>query len=84
MKTLRYRKLTVTYVVIFHLQTAMLWTAPEHIQELLHSDGEKDAKSQKGDVYSFAVIVHEILYRSGPYSIEVDKTETAEGFEISS
>ncbi|ESO05548.1 hypothetical protein HELRODRAFT_77336 [Helobdella robusta] len=37
----------------------LLWTAPEH---LLPS-----GSSQKGDVYSFAIIVYEILFKCFPY-----------------
>lgn len=32
-----------------------LWTAPEHLRE--------EGTSQKGDVYSFAIIAHEIVLR---------------------
>uniref|UniRef100_UPI00358FD6B1 guanylyl cyclase C-like n=1 Tax=Myxine glutinosa TaxID=7769 RepID=UPI00358FD6B1 len=38
-----------------------LWTAPEH----LHNDGA----SQKGDVYSFGIILQELLYRRGVFFI---------------
>ena len=43
-----------------------LWTSPELLR--LHSpppDG-----TQKGDVYSFAVICQEIVYRNGPFYVE--------------
>ncbi|RVE69219.1 hypothetical protein OJAV_G00075340 [Oryzias javanicus] len=36
-----------------------LWTAPEHLR--------KDGVSQKGDVYSYAVIAHEIVTRKTPF-----------------
>ena len=39
----------------------LLWTAPE----FLRSTDEKG--SQKGDVYSFAIILQEIILRTGPY-----------------
>ncbi|ESO05555.1 hypothetical protein HELRODRAFT_77483 [Helobdella robusta] len=39
----------------------LLWTAPEH---LLASYSKA---SQEGDVYSFAIVVYEILYRCFPY-----------------
>ncbi|CAN9505803.1 unnamed protein product [Ophioblennius macclurei] len=36
-----------------------LWTAPEHLR--------KDGVSQKGDVYSYAIIAHEIVMRQPPF-----------------
>ena len=44
----------------------LLWTAPE----LLRMGDERPVYgSQKGDVYSFAIILQEILYRALPYFI---------------
>lgn len=61
----------------FVFQIALLWTAPELIQKQL--DNAKNAASPKGDVYSFAIIVHEIVFRRGPYSMDADETATAQG-----
>lgn len=36
-----------------------MWTAPEHLR--------KDGVSQKGDVYSYAIIAHEIVMRRSPF-----------------
>ncbi|KAM6913401.1 guanylyl cyclase C [Lycodopsis pacificus] len=36
-----------------------VWTAPEHLR--------KDGVSQKGDVYSYAIIAHEIVMRRSPF-----------------
>ncbi|XP_072299840.1 guanylyl cyclase C [Eucyclogobius newberryi] len=36
-----------------------LWTAPEHLR--------KNGISQKGDVYSYAIIAHEIIMRKAPF-----------------
>ena len=46
--------------------TDLYWTAPE----LLHTmDGIKSqfTKTQNGDVYSYGIILHEILSRDEPY-----------------
>jgi len=43
--------------------TAKLWTAPE----LLRSVCRPPEGSQKGDVYSFAIICQEIVHRRGPF-----------------
>ncbi|KAJ8283828.1 hypothetical protein COCON_G00026780 [Conger conger] len=40
-----------------------LWTAPEHLR--------KEGISQKGDVYSFAIICQEIILRRNPFYTEV-------------
>lgn len=36
-----------------------LWTAPEHLR--------RQGVSQKGDVYSYAIIAHEIMLRKAPF-----------------
>ena len=40
-------------------QLSDLWTAPEHLR--------KNGVSQKGDVYSYAIIAHEIIMRKTPF-----------------
>jgi len=50
------------------LCTALLWTAPElGASQRASATGLSVVThgTQKGDVYSFAIILHEILYRSG-------------------
>ena len=39
----------------------MFWRAPEHIRNTVIKG------SQKGDVYSFGIILHEMFGRAGPY-----------------
>ncbi|XP_070555138.1 speract receptor-like [Ptychodera flava] len=45
---------------------SLLWCAPEHLRE---GDNMPPAGSQKGDVYSFAIILQEIYSRAGPYHL---------------
>lgn len=52
--------------------TELLWTAPEHIRQRSNGIGA----SQKGDVFSFGIILQEIAMRSGPYE---GNNEDAEG-----
>lgn len=51
---------TLTRILFLHISSNIfflidLWTAPEHLR--------KDGISQKGDVYSFAIIAQEIMLR---------------------
>ena len=50
------------------MYTEMLWTAPEVLRSEMPPKG-----SQKGDVYSYGIMLHEILTRNLPYS-EAGKT----------
>ncbi|XP_014665847.1 PREDICTED: atrial natriuretic peptide receptor 1-like [Priapulus caudatus] len=45
-----------------HRHINMLWRAPEHLRAPMPRSGTK-----AGDVYSFAIILQEIITRSGPY-----------------
>lgn len=54
----------------------MLWCAPEHI-----IDGEMDNRgSQKGDVYSYGIILQEIANRKPPYSMYPFEPQGNEGW----
>lgn len=44
-------------------QTDLLWTAPE----LLRSSSLRRRGSFYGDIYSFAIIVQEVITRSSPF-----------------
>lgn len=63
-------------MIVIILLLGKLWTAPELI----------DAPSvpvvqmyQKGDVYSFAIICQEVIYRMGVFYIKGDEALGAEG-----
>jgi len=45
-----------------------LWTAPE----LLRMTTRPINGTQKADVYSFAIILQEIMFRAEPYFIDID------------
>ena len=48
------------YIIRF---SAKLWTAPE----ILRDEHTYFGGTQKGDVYAFAIILHEISMRQGPF-----------------
>jgi len=52
----------------FEFYRDQLWTAPE----LLRIKTPPVNGTQKADVYSFAIILQEIIYRATPYFIDVD------------
>lgn len=45
-----------------------LWTAPE----LLRMNARPVNGTQQADVYSFAIILQEIMFRAEPYFIDID------------
>lgn len=51
-----------TYLLMLFLD--LLWTSPELLVNPFHS--RKGTK--EGDVYSFSIILHEIIYRMGPFA----------------
>jgi atrial natriuretic peptide receptor A len=55
-----------------------LWTAPE----LLRAECECPKGSQKGDVYSFSIIVHEIVTRKGVFYLGDDICKEPKGILI--
>jgi hypothetical protein len=48
---------------VLTVTAAKLWTAPELLRNSHHSP----EGSQKGDVYSFAIVCQEIVHRRGPF-----------------
>lgn len=53
----------------------LLWTCPEILRDT------KKPFTSKGDVYSFSIILHEIIYREGAFFCE-DDAFPAEGLMI--
>jgi len=52
----------------YHFYRDELWTAPE----LLRMTTRRINGTQKADVYSFAIILQEIMFRAAPFFIVVD------------
>jgi len=58
----------------------MLWTAPEILIERNEADGAFVSGTQEGDVYSFAIIVQEMLCRNGPFYVSEQYKPHPKGF----
>ncbi|XP_055349485.1 atrial natriuretic peptide receptor 1-like [Paramacrobiotus metropolitanus] len=53
--------------------TKLLWRAPELLRQAMPPKG-----TQKGDVYSFAIIIQQIILRSGPFELPNDPLELSD------
>jgi len=56
----------------FEFYRRQLWTAPE----LLRMTARPVNGTQKADVYSFAIILQEIMFRADPYFIDIDPPQS--------
>ena len=59
----------------------MLWTAPELLYKRHAGLNTKKAAqgTQPGDIYSFAIVLQEILYRALPYQATGEQTMVTKG-----
>jgi len=57
----------------------MLWTAPEILIERNQEEGKFVPGTPKGDVYSFAIIVQEMLYRNGTFFVSEENQPSPKG-----
>ena len=67
------------FCIVIVLMSDMLWTAPEILVEK-NANETFVPGTQAGDVYSFAIIVQEIIYRNGPFWVCEDHQPSAKGF----
>ena len=61
----------LTQVGEFQYYHDLLWTAPE----LLRMSNPPQSGTQKGDVYSFAIITQEIIFRAAPFFVNDSSPE---------
>lgn len=64
---------------MFKYSSDLLWTAPE----VLPSLKEKPKGTKEGDVYSFSIILHEIVYRMGAFAGHPSSTYEGEFAKMS-
>ena len=55
-------------ISVSRLHTDLLWTAPELLRPSERAMRERDTR--KADVYSFAIILQEILFQTHAYDLE--------------
>ena len=69
-------------MIVVVLMSDMLWTAPELLIERNKTGNPFVPGTQKGDVYSFAIIAQEILYRNGPFFVCEDNQPRPQGLRF--
>ena len=59
----------------------LLWTSPELLREFCNLDGIEESLRYKVDVYSYGIILSEIVNRTSPYAEDLERALLPPGGE---